>query len=525
MAWATLFACRIPTETTPLVNLRSVRVRLMLGNVLGVAVALCLMCGVIRYTLEATLYAGIDRTLVRIADSMQHMAQDRFGAPPGFGNPGGPHGSDLGRPFLDHGPGGPSHPNGGPSEPPRPNNAGAQHTGGGRRGPSGPNEHWRARFLDTSGHSHGPPDMPDGPIDAAAFVRGLAGETLFTTRVIDGEKVRIYTGPVRRDDAINGVIQVGRSRTEANIETIRLTKTMLLVSPLALVLSALFGIVLTSRALSPVRRITHAASAIGATNLSDRLPVDGHDEFGELSATFNGMLARLDQSFKRLEGLYEQQRRFTADASHELRTPLTVIKANSSLALSHPGTPEQYCQTLEAIDKAADLSTRIVQDLLMLARADADELKLTPKPVALLDIITRAEALSAGAGAAPVAICDDLGNLTVTGDSDSLVRLFSNLITNAVRHTPYSGQVAVCAESVASTVIVTVSDSGEGIAPEHLPHLFERFYRVDSARSRARGGVGLGLAISKTIVDAHGGTIAIDSTMGKGTTVRVILPQ
>lgn len=309
--------------------------------------------------------------------------------------------------------------------------------------------------------------------------------------------------------------QTTESLQAINAELNRLTRTLLTLIPFALLLASAGGMFLTGRALAPVREVTDAAGRIGVEDLSERLPVRGKDEFARLEATFNGML-------ERLEGAFERQRRFVADASHELKTPLTVIKANSSLALSDPDLPTDYRETFLEIDRAADRTSRLVQDLLLLARTDHGQLPLKEAEVA-------AESLFSGVLAEAKKLYPEGATLQVTvgkesfwGDAHLLHRLLLNLVDNALRHTPREGTVTLVAQPSG----FVLSDTGEGIAPEHLAHLGERFYRVDSARARSGGGTGLGLSIARAIVEAHGGTLQITSQPGKGTTVTVTLaPQ
>lgn len=226
----------------------------------------------------------------------------------------------------------------------------------------------------------------------------------------------------------------------------------------------------------------------------------------------------------RLQRLIVQQRRFTADASHELKTPLTVIKANTSLALGDPTLDEDSRQTLGDIDRAAEMMSRLVQDLLLLARSDEGQLGRDRVELSLGDVLARAASGVRRPGRAPVTLEIAESPPRVWGNEDELVRLFGNLLENAARHTPPTGRITVTANHAASTVRVRVCDTGTGIAPEHLPHLGERFYRVDPARARKDGGSGLGLAISRSIAEAHGGTLMFESKLGTGTVVTVTLP-
>ncbi len=457
----------------------SIRWRLTLWNVSVLALTLGVLGAALLYTLQANLMRGMDRDLARFADRAQRIA-----AGPAFDH------SPLDR-----------------SRPPR---------SGPDRGPYG------ARFFDLIGHPFGP--FPtDIPWDPQTFPQSAQGRALYSTRTINKEPLRIYSVPLRREGQVFGVAQVARPLTEERAEVRRVTRTLLTLIPLALLIAGGGGAFLTNRALRPVRQITQAAGQIGAGDLSERLPVAGQDEMAELARTFNGMLGRLEEAFVRLTEAYEQQQRFTADASHELRTPLTTIKANTSLALLAPHSDTDR-RALEAIDKAADRTIRLVQDLLLLARADAGEMRLSRASLGVQDLLTEACELAPAPGpAVAVAVPDPA--LTVCGDADALGRLLGNLIANAARHTPPGGQITLRGFAADGAVCLQVADTGEGISPEHLAHLGERFYRVDAARSGAQGGTGLGLAICRSIAEAHGGVLTVDSTVGVGTTVTVRLPQ
>jgi len=384
----------------------------------------------------------------------------------------------------------------------------------------------RPRIFDTQGKSlfFGPPDQR--PWDVSAFRNAVRGAETFSTVKIDNESVRIISEPVWREGHVEAVVQMAHPLSELRHLLQEMGKTLLALVPLALLVAGLGGAFLTSRALRPVRHVTEAASQIGERDLSLRLPVSGNDEFSVLARTFNGMIGRLEEAFTRLGNAFEQQRRFTGDASHELRTPLTTIKAETSLALSGNRSPEEYRRALQAADHAADVMNRIVQDLLLLARTDGGQMGLDLRPVRVIDLLRRVLETAPGRTDGPPVILDIPDpSIAVMGDPHHLSRLFVNLIDNARRHTPASGRITAAARASGRSIIIHIVDTGEGIAPEHLGHVFERFYRVDAARSRAHGGAGLGLAICQSIVQAHHGTLDLQSELGQGTTVTVTLPR
>ena len=269
-----------------------------------------------------------------------------------------------------------------------------------------------------------------------------------------------------------------------------------------------------------------ATAAIGAGDLERRLEVRGEDELAEVARSFNEMTENLARAFaaerasyRALEDAYEGQRRFTADASHELRTPLTRLQVATSGALAS-NDPERNRHALEIADAAATSMSNLVRHLLTLARADAGQLHLRMEPLDLRVIVAAA--------------VDEVGRevhlelppepVTLAGDEDHLRRVLANLLQNACRHTPPDAGITVSLAVEDERVSLTVEDQGEGIEAAHLPHVFERFYRADAARTGSDSGAGLGLAICKSIVEAHGGQISIESSLGRGTRVRIMLP-
>ncbi len=516
----------------------SVRRRLLVWNV-GVLACVLLVLGIVfRVRLQADGISAMDRHLSQVAHVIARRGAEpgeRFGPPP-------PPWSQARFPVLS--PQGrtaftarPLLPPSGEGEPERmvPNSGrrrGEQEARGGPEGPSfvpppdnapGGLRRFRPRLLDTQGHSLFPGDH-NPPWSLAAYHRALGGEESAVSTMDRGEPIRVYSLPLRRGAHIDGVVQTAGSLAPLRTAVGQLTRTGLTLIPLALLAAAFGGAFLTGRALRPVREITQAAEQMEASSLGGRLPVSGTDEFAHLAATFNAMLERLEGAFGQLDYALQQQKRFAADASHELRTPLTIIKANTSLALSGERTTAQYRQALAASDKAADRMTRIVQDLLLLARSDAGQWQPALAAVALGDILTQAAEPLRTNDAPPIVVDPALADWCVLGDAHSLTRLFGNLLENAVRHTPPTGRIDVSAYAEGHTVTVFIADTGEGIAPAHLPHVTERFYRVDAARARADGGTGLGLAICLSIAHAHGGTLTLHSAEGAGTTVRVCLP-
>jgi signal transduction histidine kinase len=510
-----------------LMPLSSVRARLALWNVVVLALVLGMLGALLRTSLKANRETVIDRDLVRQSERSIQRWKDISAA--------------MRRASANKRPGAAQV----PSPPPPPPIA---TTPGGRR------DGFRPPFFGRDGKQV-VSGATDRLADRAALDRGYetgwAGYSTVTTTnalllppdsrpekgdVAPPTRLRVYTTPVVGEGGkIETVFQSSRSLEPVYDEVGRLTNTLLALVPLALLISAAGAVFLTDRAIRPVRAVTRAAAEIGAReDLSARLPTAGGDEFARLSATFNAMLGRLEQAFARQEEAYERQRRFVGDASHELRTPLTVIKANTSLALSDDGLPAEYREVLTAVDTAADRTIRIVQDLLLLARSDAGQLPIRPEPLDVSDLLMQAqrEALALQPEGAPITVevepagVGDDAPLTVVADRHHLPRLLSNLLDNALRYTPADGHITLSARPAdGRRVEIAVSDDGEGIPQEHLPHITERFYRVDASRERSHGGTGLGLAICRAIACAHGGALSLTSEVGHGTTVRVLLPR
>ncbi len=314
-------------------------------------------------------------------------------------------------------------------------------------------------------------------------------------------------------------IACGKSMAGLEAAMTSLTATLWIVAPLVLILSMAGGWLLVSRALRPIDRMARTAEKIQATDLSQRIDAGGKDELARLARTLNDM-------FDRLQSAFDRQTRFTADASHELRTPLSVIAGNVELALKRPRDAEDYREILKDVGEATDRMRSIVEGLLTLARADAKIIPLKREPVsltALADEFTRMVRPLAEKQDVKVSVQSE-GDVVVLGDRDRLKELVSNLITNAIRYNRPGGAVTVRLALEGGRGTMTVDDTGIGIPAEDLPHIFERFYRVDKARSREVGGSGLGLAIVKWIVEAHAGTISATSTPGTGSRFLVTLP-
>jgi len=292
--------------------------------------------------------------------------------------------------------------------------------------------------------------------------------------------------------------------------------------PVVLLLASLGGYFLARKSLSPITSMNRQTQSISAGNLSSRLDVTNpRDELGRFAATINDLLTRLENSFS-------EQQRFIADASHELRTPLAVLRGETEVALNRTRSVSEYQESLSLIKDEAERLSRIVEDLFTLARQPIDApAALIKEPLSLneavRDCVRAAQVLAIRKGV-KLNTEDDSPALVLHGDEELIKRMILNLLDNAVKYTLEGGEVSLRLARQNGHAQIVVRDTGIGIPPADQPHVFDRFYRVDKARSRALGGAGLGLSIVQWIVDAHGGRIAVESTPGKGSAFTVELP-
>jgi len=348
---------------------------------------------------------------------------------------------------------------------------------------------------------------------------GLAAAPEFAT-LVDAESddvVRLRIAPVSGGSGPTAFVQVAKSLEELSETLGDLRTTLMVAVPVLVAVAGLGGYLLAARGLAPIDRITQTAQRISAEDLSARIdlpPID--DEVGRLARTFDAMLARIEGSFRR-------ERQFSADASHELRTPLSAIQAILGAVRQRQRTVPEYQQALADLSEEADRLQTVAADLLQLARPE--RLGSIPRePVDLSTLLNDlTDSFRSQAEAKDITLTNDVpGGLTVLGSSDDLIRLFANLIDNAVKYAE-GGAVDLSADSLASRVTVTIADTGGGISEEHLPRIFDRFYRADS--SRASPGAGLGLAIALEIAHAHGASLEASSEVGVGSRFRVVFPR
>ena len=362
--------------------------------------------------------------------------------------------------------------------------------------------------------------------DSSALVRAFAevpaDSSGATVQRADGR----YRVVSHRVEAAGGEFRVAGfyplADDEATLERIR--ELFAIAIPLLVAAAATGGWFLARRSLAPVAALTSRAAEIGAANLHERLPAGAPDELGALATVLNGLLDRLERSF-------EQQRRFMADASHELRTPATIVRTEADVTLSRARSADEYRDSMSVVQDAAQRLTRIVDDIFLLARADAGHLVMSVAPVHLEELvhdIVRAVRPIAERRSIRLEI-GDVVEAPTRGDADLIGRVLLNLLDNAIKHSEPGGVVEVRMSTAGATHSISVIDQGAGVPAEMQERIFERFFRADSARSRAESsatsGAGLGLAIARRIAELHGGTLTLVGSRPGRTEFRLVLPR
>jgi len=355
------------------------------------------------------------------------------------------------------------------------------------------------------------------PISAALINQN---GTFHTLQLPDNSKV-LMLQEVREVGGINVVIRIGLSTSFFSKEMNKLLLVQALCFPLVLFLAWAGGYFVAGRAILPLQKIISRMKALTAERLHEQLPIENpNDELGHLAITFNHLLKQLDHSFT-------QMRQFTGDASHELRTPLTAMRSVGEVALRAPLTIDEYKDTISSMLEEVEKMGHLVSDLLALARADSNTIRLDLTKEELGRVVTEETARL------EVLAEEKQQNLSLTIKDACPVRLdrsvfrqaFANLLFNAIQYSPTLADIEILVDRSENGCLVEIADSGPGIAPEHQSRIFDRFYRVDKVRSRENGGSGLGLAIAKWAVEIHGGRIELTSRVGQGSVFRVYLPM
>jgi len=398
-------------------------------------------------------------------------------------------------------------------------------------------------FLESIDHDH-----PTPPTAQERFleVRAESGEVLFrnellgqreldgpptpeegvgvyserSLRMADGTRVRL----ISRRHPVDGrpvLIRLGFNEEMLWNRFFRVAAGLFLGLPSALALAGLGGHFLARRVLEPIARMAQRVREINAEQLNARLDVENaEDELGQLAQALNDTLTRLENSFTQLH-------RFTSDAAHELRTPLTALRSVGEVGLQRQGEPEIYREVISSMLEETSRLSRLVEDLLTLARADAKRLRLEPVAIPVVEFATDVASLLGVLAEEKnqTVVVEGNQEISVLADKAVLRQVMINLLDNAIKYSPEGGRITVRASlDSGTTAVIEVKDSGPGISKEHQQKIFDRFYRVDSARARETGGSGLGLAIAKWGVTVNGGKLELESRVGMGSIFRVLLP-
>jgi heavy metal sensor kinase len=337
---------------------------------------------------------------------------------------------------------------------------------------------------------------------------------------VAGGSLLIATVPATAADGTRYRVEVGTSAAPLEGTVRRLLGMLAVGLPLTVAVAVAGGFVLVRRALDPVERIARKAAEITQHNLSERLPVvDSGDELERLSVSLNHMISRLQEAI-------DGSKQFVADASHELRTPLTVMRGELESLAQDPQLGRETRETLGSVLEEVERLAEIVESLFALSRLDAGEASAEWRRFDLAELAaTTAEQMSLLATDKNVSVaCDSASGVVVEGDPARLKQVIVNLLDNAIKYTAAGGRVRLTVRREQGFAVLEVADDGIGIPAEALPHVFKRFFRVDTSRSREQGGAGLGLAIVKSICSAHGADIEVISEPGRGSTFRLRQP-
>jgi len=346
------------------------------------------------------------------------------------------------------------------------------------------------------------------------------GPTLMDIQTDEGP-LRFYNDRVVSPSGKTYMLQVGMSLQSKQVALDRFIRLTVWLIPFGLVVAGTSGWFMARRVLRPVQNIARAAKLIEVSHLNQRIPLLGSgDEFDQLALTFN-------ETFARLEHAVGEMKQFTGSIAHELRTPLTALRGEAEIALLHGESPEDFRRVLSSQLEEFQKLTRLIDQLLTLARAEAGEFHLERVPVSmdpLLKYIIETLTLLADEKGVTL-LLESEPDIVVWGDKEWLERALLNLLDNAIKYTPAGGRVTVHTSTEQSGTRIEIVDTGTGIPPDALPHIFERFYRADPARDKSIEGVGLGLSLVKWIIQEHGGSIEAASIPGDGARFTILLPQ
>lgn len=357
------------------------------------------------------------------------------------------------------------------------------------------------------------------PVSFNTMERALKGEAVYETMENVNPRLRMLTLPILENKKVTSIVQVGSSLADFD-ETMRKLLIIMFISiPTSISVTIIVGYFMAKKSLRPVGQIRRAAVKISSSNLDERIDVKGRkDELSRLAETFNEMISRLKDAFQRVN-------QFSIDVSHELKTPLTILKGETEVALRKERANEEYKKLLESNLEEIDRMSRIIDDLLLLSKADSKDMKLNVENISLRDLLAdvcmnmKVVATNKGIDLA----VDELTDVRFIGDELKLRRMLLNIIDNGIKYTQKGGVVTVSSSTDNGYAYITVKDNGVGISKDDLKYIFDRFYRADRSRKRESGS-GLGLSISKWIAEAHKGTIEVESQLSAGSQFSIKLP-
>jgi heavy metal sensor kinase len=356
------------------------------------------------------------------------------------------------------------------------------------------------------------------PVPFSTFQRGSKGEIVYETVVNANSRTRIVTIPIIENKQVS-FVQVGSSLTDFDETMKKLLIIMIISIPTSIGVTIIMGYFMARKTLKPVDQIRRAAVKISSSNLDERIDIKGRkDELGRLAETFNAMIARLKDSFQRIN-------QFSIDVSHELKTPLTILKGETEVVLRKDRNNEEYKNLLQSNLEEIDRMARIIDDLLLLSKADRKDMKLNIENISLRDLVANVcMSMKIFADSKEITlVVDELADVRLIGDELKLRRMLWNIMENGIKYTPKGGVVNISSYTNNGFVCVNVTDNGMGISGEDIKYIFDRFYRADRSRKRESGS-GLGLSISKWIAEAHKGTIEVTSQLSKGSQFLIKLP-
>lgn len=357
------------------------------------------------------------------------------------------------------------------------------------------------------------------PVSFNTMERALKGEAVYETVENVNPRLRMLTLPILENKKVTSIVQVGSSLADFDETMRKLLIIMIIGIPTSIGATIILGYFMAKKSLRPVDQIRRAAVKISSSNLDERIDIKGRkDELSRLAETFNAMINRLKEAFQRVN-------QFSIDVSHELKTPLTILKGETEVALRKERANEEYKKLLESNLEEIDRMSRIIDDLLLLSKADSKDMKLNVENISLRDLLAdvcmNMKVVAANKGV-DLAV-NELADVRFIGDELKLRRMLLNIIENGIKYTHQGGVVSVTSSTDDGYAFITVKDNGVGISKDDLKYIFDRFYRADRSRKRESGS-GLGLSISKWIAEAHKGSIEVESQLSAGSQFSIKLP-